>query len=101
MVGNQDKYCPRAAYGKFIVVRFDNGLTGIYGHLSGQIVSVGNRVERGQLIGYMGRTGWATGPHVHFTVWSSATYTIRQTRTCGPMPVGGDINPMPYLIVPA
>ncbi len=94
---NQDNYCWGGAYGKYIVIRHDNNLTTLYGHMSRQVVSIGERVERGQLIGYMGRSGWATGPHLHFTVYDSATYTTRPSRVCGPMPIGGDIDPMKYL----
>lgn len=105
-VGDQDKYCKGAAYGKFIVIKHENGLATLYGHLSRQIVSVGDKVERGQIIGYMGKTGWSTGPHLHFTVFSSQTLTparagfpegTQASRVCGPMPVGGDINPTLYL----
>lgn len=99
-VGNQDRFCPRGAYGKFIVIEHENGLTTLYGHLSRQVVNVGEAVARGKLIGYVGRSGWATGPHVHFTVWSTPTYTLRSSRTCGPMPVGGDIDPQQYLDMP-
>lgn len=97
VAGDQDKFCPGGAYGKYIVVRHENGLTTLYGHLSRQIVSAGVRVERGAVIGYMGRSGWATGSHLHFTVWASDTYTTRSTRACGPMPVGGDLDPILYL----
>ncbi|MBI4085112.1 MAG: peptidoglycan DD-metalloendopeptidase family protein [Candidatus Liptonbacteria bacterium] len=106
-VANQDRLCPRAAYGKLIVVKHDNGLTTLYGHLSLQVVSIGQKVSRGQLIGYVGKTGWATGPHTHFVVF--ATQTITPARpgypegtkpsSCGPMPVGGDINPLLYVSV--
>lgn len=96
-VGNQDKYCPRGAYGKFIVVKHFNGLTTLYAHLSAQNVAVGQEVARGEVIGYMGKSGWATGPHLHFTVYDSSTYKLQPSRTCGPMPVGGDINPGNYL----
>ena len=103
-VGNQDRFCPRAAYGKFMVIKHNNGLTTLYGHLSLYIVSIGQKVTRGQLIGYVGKTGWATGPHVHFTVFASQTLTPARAgypegtkpSTCGPMPVGGDINPLLY-----
>lgn len=100
-VGNQDAYCPRAAYGKYIVVKHENGLTSLYAHLSRQSVAVGQNVERGEVIGYMGRSGWATGSHLHFTIWGSDTFTMRSTRVCGQMPVGGDLDPTPYLERPA
>ncbi|MEK7512711.1 MAG: peptidoglycan DD-metalloendopeptidase family protein [Patescibacteria group bacterium] len=107
-VGNQDAYrgCYKAGYGKFIVVKHTNGLTTLYGHLSGYIVSIGQAVARGQVIGYLGRTGWATGPHLHFTVFASQTLApakpgmpegTRGTNVCGPMPVGGDLNPTLYV----
>lgn len=96
-MGNQDSYCYRGAYGKFIVVKHNNGLTTLYGHLSGQTVKVGQEVTRGQVIGYMGRTGWATGPHLHLVVYASSTFSMKQSKSCGPMPAGGDLNPAFYL----
>jgi murein DD-endopeptidase MepM/ murein hydrolase activator NlpD len=44
------------------------GLTTISNHLSGYAVGTGAHVERGQVIGYVGTTGWSTGCHLHFTV---------------------------------
>lgn len=105
--GDQDKFCRGGAYGKFAVIKHENGLTTLYGHMSRYIVSVGQKVERGDVIGYMGRTGWATGVHLHFTVFASQTLTpakpgfpegTKATRVCGPMPVGGDLNPTKYLL---
>ncbi len=103
-VGNQDKFCPRAAYGKFVVIKHDNGLTTLNSHMSLYVVSIGQKVTRGQLVGYVGKTGWVTGPHTHFTVFASQTLTPARAgypegtkpSTCGPMPVGGDINPLLY-----
>ncbi|MDP2598331.1 MAG: peptidoglycan DD-metalloendopeptidase family protein, partial [Candidatus Liptonbacteria bacterium] len=57
-VGNQDAYCRRGAYGKFVVINFNNNLTGLYAHLSRQIVQKGDAVKRGQIIGYSGMTGY-------------------------------------------
>lgn len=105
-VGDQDKYCPRGSYGKFVVVKHENGLTTLYAHLSKTNVTIGSLVERGDVIGYLGRTGWATGPHLHFVVFASATLTparpgfaegSQPSRQCGPMPVGGHLDPYQYL----
>jgi murein DD-endopeptidase MepM/ murein hydrolase activator NlpD len=55
-------------YGIFIVLRHGQSYTTLYGHLSGfaRGVSRGARVSRGQVIGYVGATGLATGPHLHY-----------------------------------
>lgn len=96
-VDNQDKYCYRGAYGKYIAIEHENNLTTMYAHLSLQTVKKGDAVNRGDLIGYIGKTGYATGPHLHFTVYSSATFIFKQSKTCGMMPFGGDLNPLQYL----
>lgn len=104
--GDQDKYCYKGAYGKFVLLKHENNLTTLYGHLSKYIVSPGQRVERGQVIGYSGKTGYATGPHLHFTVFATPTIPpatgkypegISPSKSCGPMPYGGDLNPLGYL----
>lgn len=95
--GDQDKYCYRGAYGKFVVITHNNGLTTLYGHMSKIAISKGETVVRGQVIGYVGATGYATGPHLHFTVFSTPTFSMGGSKTCGPMPHGGDLNPLNYL----
>lgn len=55
-------------YGKTIVVDHGGGYTSIYGHLSNYYVKRATQVKKGQLIGLVGSTGWATGPHLHFEV---------------------------------
>jgi len=96
-VGNQDKYCPEGAYGKFVVVRHPNNLVTLYAHLSRIAVSPGDRVERGGVVGYIGTTGYSTGYHLHFTVYDGNTFRMGPSRVCGPMPFGGDIDPNKYL----
>ena len=91
-VGDDGKY----AYGKWIAIEHDNGLTTLYGHLSVQSVYRGQTVKQGQIIGYMGSTGYSTGPHLHFTVYASYTFKI-ENRWYGLLPLGGSINPMDYL----
>jgi len=56
------------SYGLYVVVDHGNGYQTLYAHLSKIAVSVGQRVSQGQLLGYGGRTGYATGNHLHFEV---------------------------------
>lgn len=56
----------QGGYGNMIEVDHGNGLTTRYGHLSKIDVQVGDRVNRGQLMGYVGSTGRSTGPHLHY-----------------------------------
>lgn len=59
-------------YGKYIVIRHNNGLETIYGHLSKQLVKENQEVRAGDVIGLGGNTGRSTGSHLHF-----------ETRLCG------------------
>jgi murein DD-endopeptidase MepM/ murein hydrolase activator NlpD len=95
--GNQDAYCPKGAYGRFVVINHTDGLTTLYGHLSRISVQKGDIVKRGQVIGYSGQTGYATGPHLHFTVYAQSTFYMGPSKVCGPMPYGGDLSPIGYL----
>lgn len=56
----------RRGYGKYVVIRHDNGLETIYGHLSKQIAVVDQYVKAGDVIGLGGNTGRSTGSHLHF-----------------------------------
>ena len=56
----------RRGYGKYVVIRHENGLETIYGHLSKQMVSEDQYVEAGEVIGLGGNTGRSTGSHLHF-----------------------------------
>jgi murein DD-endopeptidase MepM/ murein hydrolase activator NlpD len=55
-------------YGNLIILRHDFGLTTRYGHLSRYAVKLGQEVTRGQVIGYVGATGRATGAHLHYEI---------------------------------
>lgn len=57
------------AYGNQVVVDIGGGLSGMYGHLQRFSVQQGQRVRKGQVIGYVGSTGLSTGPHLHFETW--------------------------------
>lgn len=55
-------------YGNIVVLRHQGKYTTHYGHLSGFVAGMkkGTRVSQGNVIGYVGSTGWATGPHLHY-----------------------------------
>jgi murein DD-endopeptidase MepM/ murein hydrolase activator NlpD len=55
-------------YGNLIVIDHGNGIATAYAHQSSLAASTGQRVSQGQVIGYVGSTGFSTGPHLHFEV---------------------------------
>ncbi|MFO7732193.1 MAG: M23 family metallopeptidase [Candidatus Aminicenantes bacterium] len=59
-----DKYL-----GNSVTISHGNGFTTVYGHMSKFAVKAGKKVKRGEVIGYIGKTGKAAGPHVHYEVW--------------------------------
>lgn len=59
-------------YGNYIVIQHDNGTQTLYAHASKVYVSSGQRVAQGALIGAVGRSGKATGPHLHFEIRGAA-----------------------------
>ena len=56
----------RKGYGKYVIIRHDNGLETVYAHLSKQLVKEDQYVEVGEVIGLGGNTGRSTGSHLHF-----------------------------------
>lgn len=55
-------------YGRMVVIDHDFGISTCYAHLSGFNTQVGDRVNRGEVIGYVGDSGRSTGPHLHYEV---------------------------------
>lgn len=68
-------------YGYYVQINHGDGFSSLYGHMTNYIVSVGQSVSAGQVIGYMGSTGWSTGSHLHFTIYYN----------------GSTVNPMNYI----
>ena len=105
-VGNTDQSCNGVSYGKWVLIKHPNNLSTLYAHLSIIKVSSGQPVETGQLVGYSGDTGYATGPHLHYGVFASEGIEIKSYRSkiCGTnmiMPVktknNAYLNPLSYL----
>ena len=70
-----------SVYGYYVVINHGDGYSTLYGHMTNYCVSPGQAVSAGQTIGYIGSTGWSTGPHLHYTVYYN----------------GSTVNPMGYI----
>jgi len=66
----------RGGYGNAIEIRHGGGITTLYGHLSrfAKGIHAGARVKQGEVIGFVGHTGWATGPHLHYEFRIAGVY---------------------------
>lgn len=70
--GTVHTYYGSTGYGNYILLTHDDGTSSLYGHCSGFAASNGQHVSQGQLIAYVGSTGYSTGPHCHFEIRDSA-----------------------------
>ena len=64
-----------SGFGNYVTINHGNGYTTLYGHMSSVIVSTGQSVSQGQVIGYVGSTGASTGPHLHYNVYYNGSLT--------------------------
>jgi len=104
--GDTDLTCSGASYGKWVLIKHNNGLASLYAHFSLIKVTKGQEVNTGDLIGYSGNTGYSTGPHLHLTVFAAAAVEVKNlpSKSCGgrtyTMPVAATnayLDPMDYL----
>lgn len=107
-VGNTDAVPGCYSWGKWTLIDHANGLTTLYAHQDVIGVAPGQKVNTGEVIGYIGNTGFSTGPHLHFTVYAKEGVSVRRfneiktVTSCGPAttPVAATeayIDPMLYL----
>ena len=105
-IGNTDVQCSGVSFGRFILIKYNNGLASTFGHLSLIKVSTGNKVSRGQIIGYSGNTGYSTGPHLHVSIYAKDAVEVKSvpSKSCPgkiltqPIsPINAYLDPMYYL----
>ena len=82
-----------ADYGQAVIVDHDGGYSTVYAHLSNKEVSPGTRIFQGQEIGKSGKSGNATGPHLHYEVWHGNNNPVDPSELKGAgLPISGSIN---------
>jgi len=107
-IGDTDTACFRASYGKWILIKHNNGLATLYAHLSLIQVSQNQKISADQQIALSGNSGYSTGPHLHFTVIAGDAVRIfgpteYKSRACGTYlvmpyaPLNAYLNPLDYL----
>lgn len=77
-----------------VIIEHSDGTLASYDHLkqNGVVIKVGQKIERGQLIGYSGKTGYAQGPHLHFIVYKAIDGTHRKSFPVSFMSVDGVVE---------
>ena len=102
--GNTDSAKGCWAWGKWTLIDHTNGLSTLYAHQDVQSVSAGQAVTRRTVIGYVGNTGYSTGPHLHFTVYARDAVTVKTfgATACASVPrptapTSAYLDPMLYL----
>lgn len=68
-------------YGNYVTINHGDGYSSLYAHMTHFVVSQGDYVTQGQVIGYVGSSGWSSGPHLHFSIYYN----------------GSSVNPMNYV----
>jgi len=62
------------SYGRYIIIEHEGNIASLYSQMESYAVSLGQKVKKGELIGYVGRSGISTGPHLHFEIKKNGKY---------------------------
>lgn len=76
--GDTDIYSGCYSFGRWVMVKHDNGLSTIFAHLSVITAKKGQRLATGDTIGFSGNTGYSTGPHLHISVYATQGVRIEK-----------------------
>ena len=104
--GDTDTQCAGVSFGRFVLIKYNNGLASTYGHLSLIKANTGDKVARGDVVGYSGNTGYSTGPHLHVSLYAknAVEVTTLPSKSCPgrvltqPIaPINAYLDPLYYL----
>ncbi|OGI94352.1 hypothetical protein A3A03_03375 [Candidatus Nomurabacteria bacterium RIFCSPLOWO2_01_FULL_40_18] len=107
--GNTDETCVGTSFGKWVFIKYNNGLVSTYGHLSLTKAVEGQKITRGDIVAYSGNTGHTTGPHLHVSLYVGSAASIQKlpivsvpgcigrAYTIPLAPTGAYLDPLYYL----
>ena len=108
MTGNTDLVPGCYSWGKWALIDHPNGLSSMFAHMSQIAVVPGQKVQTSEVVGYIGSTGYSTGPHLHYTLYVTDGVEVKQFNQfkavtgCGAAlspfaAVEAYLNPLDYL----
>lgn len=104
--GDTDIQCAGVSFGRFVLIKYNNGLASTFGHLSLIKANIGQNVSRGDVVGYSGNTGYSTGPHLHVSLYAKDAVELKTlpSKSCPgrvltqPIsPINAYLDPLFYL----
>lgn len=106
--GNTDLVPGCYSWGQWVLIDHPNGLSSLFAHLSHIGVQPGQKLQTSDIVGYVGSTGYSTGPHLHFTLYATEAVQVKRFNEfkavtgCGSAfspfaAVEGYLDPLDYL----
>lgn len=106
--GNTDLVPGCYSWGQWVLIDHPNGLSSMFAHMSAISVAPGQKVTTGDVVGYVGNTGYSTGPHLHYTLYVTDAVQVmrfnefKSVTGCGAAlspfaAVEGYLNPLDFL----
>lgn len=106
--GNTDSVPGCYSWGKWALIDHANGLSSMFAHMSQIAVTAGQKINTSEIVGYIGNTGYSTGPHLHFTLYVKDGVEVKKfsefkaVTGCGPAlspfaAIEAYLDPLDYL----